>query len=647
MEAEGPSGTEPGTRLPGSVHEAIIERSGTGVVVLDRELRYTAANSVAVETNGFSAQEHIGRHLREVVPDVAPELEPVLTQVFRTGKAVTDIEVVGSVAPTSGRTRYWNVSVVPLPGDEDHLAVVFVDITGQRSGDQRLRDVMNSLFAFVGLLDTAGHVLEANEAALVAGGLVADEVIGRRFWDTPWWSWNEGVQQRLRDAVDRAAKGEPSRYDELVQLRGGRLTPIDFQLAPMYDGDRVVGLVPSGIDITSRVDATTRLEALARLSGTLAGCTTTDEVLAAAVEHPAAVEDAESLTIAVAGLEGAVRFSSTGGPLTELRSTPTPIPIPQDVDTALRCMDEAQPVDPDEPVAPVESVPLCDEAGEAIGALVIRWSEKPEPDPSARARIALVADLCSQALVRAARVDELHRLVTAVGRQVLEQEVDRPQLDVAIRYEPSTEMARFGGDWFDIVEVTGSRTAVVLGDVAGHGAAAAGTMAQLKGLVRGLILSARPGELFELATRGVAGPDPEMVATAAVAIVDTAANSVEVVRAGHPPPLLWRAGGSVRRLDGVTRPPIGIPVPTEGERPPEVLEVDFGPGDSLVLFSDGLVETRARPLDCGIEELEALLAGLPGDTTAGHTADAVLASLVQGEAEDDVALLVVRFRETD
>jgi serine phosphatase RsbU (regulator of sigma subunit) len=129
--------------------------------------------------------------------------------------------------------------------------------------------------------------------------------------------------------------------------------------------------------------------------------------------------------------------------------------------------------------------------------------------------------------------------------------------------------------------------------------------------------------------------------------VDTAVNSVEVVRAGHPPPLLRRAGGSVRRLDGVTRPPIGIPVPTEGERPPEVLEVDFGPGDSLVLFSDGLVETRTRPLDSGIGELEAVLAGLPGDTTAAHTADAVLASLVQGEAEDDVALLVVRFRETD
>jgi serine phosphatase RsbU (regulator of sigma subunit) len=170
-------------------------------------------------------------------------------------------------------------------------------------------------------------------------------------------------------------------------------------------------------------------------------------------------------------------------------------------------------------------------------------------------------------------------------------------------------------------------------------------MAQLKGLVRGLILSARPEELFDLATRGVAGPNPEMVATAAVAIVDTAVNSVEVVRAGHPPPLLRRTGGGVRRLDGVTRPPIGIPVPAGGELPAEVLTSSFGPGDTLVLFSDGLVETRARPLDSGIEELEAVLEGLPGNADAAHTADAVLASLLQGQAEDDVALLVVRFRE--
>jgi PAS domain S-box-containing protein len=132
----------------------------------------------------------------------------------------------------------------------------------------RLRQVLDRLFAFVGVLTPDGVLIEANHAPLEAAGLTIEDVIGKPFWDCFWWSYDPAVQAQLQAAVARAAAGETPRYDVPVRMRGGALMTIDFQLAPLRDASgRITHLIPSAVDVTERERSKAALresEALAR-----------------------------------------------------------------------------------------------------------------------------------------------------------------------------------------------------------------------------------------------------------------------------------------------------------------------------------------------------------------------------------------------
>ena len=119
--------------------------------------------------------------------------------------------------------------------------------------NDRLRLLMDSVLAFVGVLSPDGVLLEANEPAVAAAGVPRDQLIGCPFWDCYWWSFDAATQDRLRAAVAAAAKGEKVRYDAEIRVAGDHRLWIDFQIVPVADADgRVVELIPSGVDITER-----------------------------------------------------------------------------------------------------------------------------------------------------------------------------------------------------------------------------------------------------------------------------------------------------------------------------------------------------------------------------------------------------------
>lgn len=126
----------------------------------------------------------------------------------------------------------------------------------QGEGGQRLQQILDNLFTFVGLLSTKGILLEANRAPLDVAGLQREDVIGKPFAETYWWSFSPEIQQQLQTAVHHAALGESVRYDTPVRIAEGQFISIDFSLRPLFDaGGRVTQLVASAVDITQRKQA--------------------------------------------------------------------------------------------------------------------------------------------------------------------------------------------------------------------------------------------------------------------------------------------------------------------------------------------------------------------------------------------------------
>lgn len=137
----------------------------------------------------------------------------------------------------------------------------FLAQPGAAASERMLRDVLDNLFAFVGVLDLEGRMVEANRAPLEAAGISRADVIGQYFWECPWWSWSSDVQDRLKQVVTRAVAGETLRYDASMGLPGGARITLDFQMAPLRDeAGRVVRLVASGTDITWRKNAERELQ---------------------------------------------------------------------------------------------------------------------------------------------------------------------------------------------------------------------------------------------------------------------------------------------------------------------------------------------------------------------------------------------------
>ncbi|MCB0063397.1 MAG: PAS domain S-box protein [Caldilineaceae bacterium] len=173
-------------------------------------------------------------------------------------------EVIGSLCVIDAKPRQWsNEELTTLT---DLAAIVESEIAlrvhlAQRTeaeyalqqSEQRLRSVIDNLFSFVGLMTPDGTLIEANQTALQAASLQPEDVLGKPFVDTYWWSYSPAIQAQLRDAIARVAQGESLRYDVPVRLGDDHYIEIDFMLAPIFDEEgNVSHLVPSGLDITQR-----------------------------------------------------------------------------------------------------------------------------------------------------------------------------------------------------------------------------------------------------------------------------------------------------------------------------------------------------------------------------------------------------------
>lgn len=232
---------------------AIVDAMPDAVIGLDLQGRITKWNAAARDLYGYEAQETIGQSIKILFPEDWDT--PVDTYVSDLiSRKHSRFEVVRQTR--SGQRRRIEITAAPITSPSGQIigvSNVNRDVTEMRRAEQRMRDVLDNLFVFVGVLSPDGVLLDANAAPLEAAGLTPPDVIGKAFWDCYWWNYTPDVQDRLREACIRAASGELVRYDEQVRVAGGRIIWLDFQLAPLFNEDgEVENLIPSGIDITER-----------------------------------------------------------------------------------------------------------------------------------------------------------------------------------------------------------------------------------------------------------------------------------------------------------------------------------------------------------------------------------------------------------
>ncbi|MFF4137572.1 SpoIIE family protein phosphatase [Streptomyces mirabilis] len=267
----------------------------------------------------------------------------------------------------------------------------------------------------------------------------------------------------------------------------------------------------------------------------------------------------------------------------------------------------------------------------------------------------LAEELTAKAAVSihtARRGSREHTSTMTLQRSLLPQTLpDQGALDIATRYLPAGTRAGVGGDWFDVIPLSGARVALVVGDVVGHGIRASATMGRLRTAVRTLAdVDLPPDELLthlddlvlhlsadESGTDDTAESAGGIGTTCLYAVYDPVSRRCALARAGHPPPAAVTPDGAVRFLDVPAGPPLGL-----GGLPFETFETELPEGSLLALYTDGLLAARDHDIDEALDKMFAALAR-PAKTL-DTVCDRVLTAMLNHRPDDDIALLVARTR---
>ncbi|MEU5317711.1 SpoIIE family protein phosphatase [Streptomyces sp. NPDC021056] len=542
----------------------MISQSPIGLAVLDTDLRYVTVNPELERLNGVPAEEHIGRTMGEVLPQIDVEgIEAAARGVLETGRPLVDQH-------TLGRT--------PADPDEDHAWSVSL---------YRLEDAVGTV---LGVAISVVDITEQHRTAVAA----------------------EAARRRLAVIADASARiGTTLELDRTAR-----------ELAEVA--------VPELADIAA-VDL---LDAVMEGRRSILGPTEPAVIRALAVQadHP-------TEALSAADPPGQVARYGADRLVTECVRTGRPVMVAEVEEADLPRIARSPEAAGQLARAGVHSylaVPLI-ARGEVLGALDLKRTRNPLP--FSEDDLLLARELAARAAVQ---IDNARWYQNARDTALTLQRSLLPShppvtggLEVASRYQPAGATAEVGGDWFDVIPLDGRKTALVVGDVMGSGINAAATMGRLRTATNTLAsLNLEPARLLEHLDR-ITQDLEDSIATCVYAVHDPHLRQCRIANAGHLPPVRLRSGRKPELLDLPTGAPLGV-----GGVAFSTTTVDLEPGDRLVFYTDGLVETRQHPLD---ERLDALLDLLDGpDRPLEEVCDLLLRTLHQPDNSDDVALLIAR-----
>jgi len=248
--------------------KTLFDAAAEFIFLVDPDGVIRMVNRRAVEQSGYLPAEFTGKYLKEFFTEPSRRAcECNFPRLREQGYLRVDNDFVCR----DGRIIQMDCSATAVPDNTGNFATFLIiqrDVTEERAvvgaladSERRFRAIFNSTFQFIGLLDSAGNVLELNRTAMEFGGFTSDEVIGRPLWETPCWSSVPQEQQRLRDAIAQAAQGQLMRYEVSLPDQHQNMVIIDFSLKPVLDErGQTVLIIPEGRDITESKRAQEELQ---------------------------------------------------------------------------------------------------------------------------------------------------------------------------------------------------------------------------------------------------------------------------------------------------------------------------------------------------------------------------------------------------
>ncbi|MGW2027067.1 SpoIIE family protein phosphatase [Streptomyces decoyicus] len=544
----------------------LISQSPIGLAILDTELRYVAVNPALERMHGIPAEDHLGRHYREIMTASKFEVpEAAMQQVLETGVPMVD------QATVVGRS----------PADPDHQHAWSISL-------YRLEDPQGRV---LGVADLVVDVTDRYQAAMEA----------------------TEARRRLALIADGSARiGTTLEVEQTARELAEVTVP---ELADMVTVDVLDSVL--GEHRPSRDKGPALFRALA-----VKGAYPTEALQAADPPGQTAAYDADRL---------ATQCVRTGRPLLVSHADEQDLARIARDDHAAALLARAG-------VHSYLLAPLT-ARGQILGCLGLTRARNPLPFDEDD--LALASELASRAAVcidNARSHQSVRNAAETLQRSLLPDHPPHlPGLQIASRYRPAQATYEIGGDWYDVLPLEGDKTALVVGDVMGSGIDAAATMGRLRTATSAFAdLDLDPAQVLQHLDKITSGLE-HYIATCVYATYDPHRAECHIATAGHLPPVLVRSGRRPQLLDLPTGTPLGV-----GGVPFETTTFRLDPGDQLVLYTDGLVETRHHSIDTRLETLRRLLDA--PDRSLEETCDRLLRELRRPDDPDDVALLIARTR---
>ncbi|MEH6376640.1 SpoIIE family protein phosphatase [Streptomyces sp. KLMMK] len=276
-----------------------------------------------------------------------------------------------------------------------------------------------------------------------------------------------------------------------------------------------------------------------------------------------------------------------------------------------------------------------------LGAIGLLYRETRGFTQQERNLLIALSSSLSQSIARAMLYDQEHDLAEGLQQSMLPRRIPEiPGAQIAVRYRSARMGRDIGGDWYDVIPLPGGRVGAVIGDVQGHDTQAAAVMGQLRIVLRAYATEGHaPATVMARASSFLHELDTDRFATCAYAEADLSTGVVQLVRAGHIDPLLRHTDGTCRRLPVSGGLPLGLSAEF-GRLDYPVTTVEIDPGETLLMFTDGLVEQPGSDLDEGMQRLSAIVRDGPYELH--QLADRLCDVIGERVGEDDMAVLLLR-----